>query len=216
MIYVTLSEKVNESTVIDSYQIKAETMGIQTKKQRIKSFIFFLIVSLYTIYSKIIMKKDSDVFDTDLMLNISIGCLIFNMFTMLILKILGNSILALNYNKTYKLFVFLNKLSKLCVFGFGVLAFAQRFGAIAEYKYGLSIFEFLGEFFNGQIEIIDILNSDDNEAIILFSFLISAITFIPTFLYFVVSSLKYGIIIYAYFLSLVLYAVPILNIFFSY
>ena len=33
VIYVTLSEKVNESTVIDSYQIKAETMGIQTKKQ---------------------------------------------------------------------------------------------------------------------------------------------------------------------------------------
>lgn len=209
---MTLSEKLDESIVVDEYKVHTSTMGIQTKKQRIKSFIFFLAVSIYSIYSKIILKSDSDVFTTQLILNISLICLAFNMFTMFVLKILGNSILALNYNKTYKLFVFLNKLSKVCVFGFGAVAFTIRFGTICANKYNTSIYQFLADLYLGNIEWIDILNSSDKEAIILISLIVSIITFVPTVIYFILSSLKYGVIVYTYFLSLILYAIPILNV----
>lgn len=143
---------------------------------------------------------------------ISLVCLFFNIITMFVLKILGNSILALNYNKTYKLFIFLNKLSKVCVFGFGASAFTIRFGAICANKYNTSIHQFLADLYLGNIEWIDILNSSDKEVIILISFLVSFVTFVPAVIYFVLSSLKYGVIAYAYFLSLILYAIPILNV----
>lgn len=67
---MNLSEKLDESVVVDEYKVHASTMGIQTKKQRIKSFIFFLAVSMYVIFSKIILKKDSEVFTTEYVLNL--------------------------------------------------------------------------------------------------------------------------------------------------
>ena len=122
---MTLSEKIKQSHIIHCEREKASKYGIKNSKKRFIGVVIFIIMALFTIFSKIINKSDKDNLTAKL-LDYSIICIIANLFLTFILKFMKKSVFALNYNKTYRLFKLLWHTSKVFVFFFTMVAYINK------------------------------------------------------------------------------------------
>ncbi len=234
---MTLIEKVKQSYIVDCQRVKASRYGIKSSKKRLVSFVIFIIMSSFTIFSKIINKADKDNLTTKF-LDYSIICIMVNICLTFILKFMNKSIFALNYNKTYRFFKLLWHTSKVFVFFFTMVAYINKALGywnpyIVMYAYTNSCTFRIEPLTNGKI-IHDIVMLDDTNIYNvdffkdflfqkkishLITFVLCALTvlaFIPTFLYFVLIFIKTMIVFVFLHFALVpilfIFVIPVINL----
>ncbi len=122
---MTLEEKLQNSEIISQKCVRASRYGLVTGKKRWFGLIVFIIMSLFTIFSKFINQGDKDSL-TEEFLNYSLVCIALNMFFNLLLKFMNDSIFALNHNFVFRLTRFLGSLSKVLVFFFTMVAYINK------------------------------------------------------------------------------------------
>ncbi len=232
---MTLTEKLKSSKLISCDRVKASKYGIKSSKRRIVEFVIFVLMSTFTIFSKIVNKGDKDNL-TDKFLDYSIVCIFINIGLTFIMKFMNKSVFALNHNKIYKLFRLLNSCSKVLVFFFTMVAY---FNKIIPYwnQYVISFsltnnLEFKSTNFNVSwlYNIFSLKDYhltmsfykdfllDDKKHLITYALcLLTVVAFIPTVIYFVFTTIKSYVLIYALNVVIVpltfIFLIPILNVF---
>lgn len=234
---MTLSEKIKQSHIIYCEREKASKYGIKNSKKRFIGFVIFIIMALFTIFSKIINKSDKDNLTAKL-LDYSIICIIANLFLTFILKFMKKSVFALNYNKTYRLFKLLWHTSKVFVFFFTMVAYINK---VLDYwdpyveLYALkNSYAFHAVTLSDKIITRDFIVVDEhnvyNMSFVkeflckqkisnLVTFVLCAftiLTFIPTFLYFLIIFIKtmlvFALLYFALIPALLIFLIPVLNL----
>ncbi|MDE5546435.1 MAG: hypothetical protein K2I88_03130 [Anaeroplasmataceae bacterium] len=191
---MTLEEKLDVSSIISAKEIPLKKMGILTSKQRRRSLIIFFLMLAYTVYTKFILKTNFFDFITIF--------IILNMLTLLGLKIMKKSTIALNHNQLYKFLVFLNKLCKVAIFAFSIYEYYQHFSVYIPEHYSISSKEDLPDV------LLDLLKTDFK----FISFIISILLFIPTLIYFLVFSIKYYFLTIVFVYVIGILFIPVINI----
>lgn len=196
---MTLEEKLDASVALSYKKVPLKKMGILTSKQRKKSLIVFILMLIFTIYTKFILKS------------LSFGLLAFfiilNLGTLFVLKLMSKSTTALNHNHIYKFIVFLNKICKVGIFAFSIIGYYEHFKTYILEHYTINSAGELPDV------LLDLLKTDFK----FISFVVTVILFIPTFIYFVIFFLKYYFLpSYAVYLTFLVIMIPILNLYFIY
>lgn len=201
---MTLEEKLEKSEIISVRSRSLKSMHILTKKQHILSFLIFIFMAAYTVVTKIILKTGFDFYTFLLILLICI-----NLITLLILKAIGKTTVALNHRYLYSITLFINKSCKLGIFAVSIVAYYNSLNDYFLEHDGISI-----------IELIKLISSDIERFKEIFTyafffnfqlvtFLVSILLFIPTFIYFFCFFIKVGG--YVFFLAFICY-IPIVNL----
>lgn len=200
---MTYKEKLESSEIIESERIHYKVLNLLNNKQRFRAIIFVLLIAIYTIYTKIVLKNFS--FDILIISNI------VGIVTMIYIKSTSHSLYALNHHKMYSYMLFFNKLSKLVIFIFSALMYYESINNALINYYDMTFVELIYYF------MLYIGSSDSTflniiadfyykyEFIHLVSFVISIILFIPSFFYFLFFVIK------SYF-SIFALTIPFVNI----
>ena len=196
---MTLEEKLDASVALSYKKIPLKKMGILTPKQRTRSLIVFILMLIFTIYTKFILKS------------LSFGLLAFfiflNLITLFVLKFMSKSTTALNHNHIYRFVVFLNKICKVGIFTFSIIGYYNHFKVYIPEHYTINSVSELPDV------LLDLLKTDFK----FISFIGTVILFIPTFIYFIIFFLKYYVLpSYAVYLTFLVILIPILNLYFIY
>lgn len=235
---MTLAAKLESSCVISQRRCKAKRYGIKSSKNRWIGFVIFLAMALFTIVTKIINKGDKGTL-TDTFLNYSIYCIIAKLAITFVLKFMDNSVFSLNHNRIYGIIKFCGNVANVLVFFFTMVAYINKcigyWNLFAE-QYALSkntTYEIYGLNVDWIYEVKTLKLKDDELGFFFFfeSFIpnepfmhlvtfalcaITIITFVPTFLYFLVVIAKSIIYIIAfnYLLPIVIliFILPVLHI----
>lgn len=200
---MTLDQKLEKSKVLKTSRRTLKQLKILSGKQRILSLVVFILMAFYTIYTKIILGLKS--------FEILSLFIIFNLITLLILKIMSKNTIALNHQYLYRATIFINKLCKVVLFTVSLFDYYYYFNDYLLEHYSLSFADYILLLFGGseRVEVIflEVLKKD----IKLISFLFSIIVFIPTMLYFIFFVIKYYLLL---FVMLLAASIPVLNIVF--
>ncbi len=235
---MTLSEKLESSCILSQSRCKAKKYGIKDKKKRWFGVIVFVLMSLFTIWSKIINRGDKGTL-TDDFLNYSIICIVLKMFFTFILKFMSKSVFSLNHNRIYRVFKFFGAVSSCLVFYFTMVAYINKsIGYWNEFalKY-INDNNLTEKTLEANVDwIYNVVKIELNEDESFLSFIwniflssepinhkftyalctLSIITFVPTFIYLMISFLK-GIIImvainYLLPIFLLVFCLPVIHI----
>lgn len=201
---MTLQEKLDCSTVIEERRMSRKDLGLLTKKQRKTSLIIFLLMSLYTIYTKIILKYEG--FDWPIFF------LVLNIITLFFIKITSNSVFQLNHFTLSKVIIFINKACKIGVFIFSFIAYLELFNELYKTLYDCTFGEYLLQILMHEKTVESLFEVSLNNTIKIISFFVSVVLFVPTFLYFIFSTLKSFSFIIVYLLFAIVLLIPLLNI----
>lgn len=191
---MTLEEKLEGSTIINTKEIPLKKMGILTSKQRRKSLIIFFLMLAYTIYTKFILKSNFFDFVTIF--------IILNLLTLFGLKIMNKSTIALNHNYIYRFLVFFNKLCKVVIFAFSIYEYYKHFSTYIPEHYTINSKEDLPNV------LLDLLKTDFK----FISFIFSILLFIPTFIYFIFFCIKFYGLYLTFIIAFLVLIIPILNL----
>lgn len=196
---MTLEEKLDASVILNQKKIPLKKMGILTAKQRKKSIIIFILMLIFTIYTKFILKK----FYFDFLAFF----IILNLITLFILKLMSKSTTALNHRYIYKFVVFLNKVCKVAIFAFSIVGYYEHFKVYIPENYTITTKEDLPEV------LLDLLKTDFR----FISFIGTVILFIPTFIYFIIFFMNYYVLpSMAIYLGFLVILIPGLNLYLIY
>lgn len=199
---MTLAEKLEYSYIEGQpSKLTFKEMHILTKKQRFLSLLMFFFMSAYTLFSKIVLKKD--------FANIAFLFVVLNLLTLAILKFISKSIVGLNHPIIYKIIVFLNKICKLVIFVLAIIGYFTFFNTYLSENYSITLVEYMS-LLNSDFETAsDIFCELFKKDVRLLSFIITVVLFIPNAIYFIVFSIKWYFITYVIMLLLCL---PIVNL----
>lgn len=197
-----LQEKLDNSIVLKTKSKSLKNAGIQSKKERIFSFIIFIFMALFTIYTKIILKDAS--FDLLVIL------IITNLITLFLITLIDKSTYGMNHIIQYQGLTLLNKVCKVLIF---ISTFYTYLAYFKEYiipKYNMTLFELI---FSDSFSIKAIFSLGISFYIKVISFLVSIVLIIPSVLYLIISLFKSYTLYLKFLLFLLLLFIPILNIF---
>lgn len=201
--YMTLEEKLEKSRVVKSKIKRLKSLGIQSKRQRILSIIIFVFMTLYIVYSKIILNTTG--FDWLILF------IVLNLITLFFLKLLDKSVVALNHIYLYKTIVFINKVCKVGVFAYTMIVYYNFFNDFFLDKFNVTLFDYIGGAFNNRYDWKILWSYSLSLTIKFISMLVTIVLFISTFFYFVVISIKYFFKAYLFYLGSILALVPIIG-----
>ena len=235
---MTLEEKLYNSCVVSKKRYKAKKYGIQSSKKRRFGILVFILMSIFTIFSKIINKGDKGNL-SDTFLNYSIYCIIAKMVISFILKFMNKSVFSLNHNYIYRFFKFLGNVANILVFFFTMVAyinksigywnlFAEQYAVNNNTIYGIKEFNV-----DWIYEVKTLTLKEDKPIVFIWKTFIpnepikhlityalcvvSIITFIPTFIYFLIVGFKFMFILFAFNyiipIFIIIFIIPILHIF---
>lgn len=129
---MTYEEKIEQSEILKVVGPKSyKRAGIQTAKGRLISIIFLIFTSLYTIFTKILLKDSS--FDIQTL------CIIINILSLVGIKFLDKSLLIKNKTNVityYHILIFINKICKVVIFGFSLYSTYKVLEVIKIEEYG--------------------------------------------------------------------------------
>ncbi|MGM9969384.1 MAG: hypothetical protein ACI35S_03205 [Anaeroplasma sp.] len=195
---MTYKEKLEKSTIYKTGKIYYKDLNFPTAKQRRTSLVLFVFMALFTIYTKIILQVNK--FD------FMVFVVIVSLITTLVLKIVSQSVYALNH---YKLVFGCRIINSLCKFLIFISAFNLYFTTL-----NVATLEMYNETFIEVLEnIIKTLDISSYMAFLfhyklqLISFIGTIIIFIPVFIYLLIVYVKLLFILAIFF-------IPIFNIFF--
>ena len=188
-MFLFYRDKIEHSTVISQKEIKKKYLPISTSKQRIISLVTYILMSLYTIYTCIILRLNANEISLFVIANI------ISLSSMILIKIISKSVYELNHQKTYLVIDFINKLSKVILFYYAITKFIDAFDMIL-----------FNETLNSNIDLIEVIRTAivnkepqsiqllqtlwTNDILPAISLLVSVLTFIPILLYFFVINIK--------------------------
>ena len=181
---LTYKDKIDNSIVIKSKEIKNEKMYIFTRKSRIISLSIFAVIAIFNIVSLIINPEKFS-------WAIAIVASIVSIISMLIIKLTSKSIFSLNHQSLCKVVDFINKLSKLILFINSINNFhGEISNEIEKITNGVA-----NSFTDLVINNIDIMFDTiklliENKFFTFIMFAFSVILFIPVFFYFVIFNAK--------------------------
>lgn len=197
-----LKEKLDNSIVLKTKTKSLKKAGIQNKKERIISFIIFLFMALFTIYTKIILKDSS--FDLLVIL------IIINLITLFIITLIDKSPYGMNHIIQYQGLMVLNKLCKVLIFISTFVTYLLYFKEYIIPKYNMTLFELIK---SNIFSIKSIFSLGASFYIKVISFIISIVLIVPSVLYLIISLIKSYTIYLKFLLFFFLLFIPILNIF---
>lgn len=158
-------------------------MNFPTATQRMKSLFLFLLLALYTVYTKVVLKNYE--FDILVVSNI------ISIISMLYIKITTRSIYALNHYKQYSFVYFINKVAKLLIFVYAAMLYYEALNNATLELFDLKLYEmvpilfgetyYAGEYF-GELFL--------NKPLECISFVFTILVFIPSFFYFLALNIK--------------------------
>ncbi|MDE7105770.1 MAG: hypothetical protein K2O22_01235 [Anaeroplasmataceae bacterium] len=196
---MTLEEKLDASIILNQKKMPLKKIGILTPKQRRRSLVVFILMLIFTIYTKFILKS----FSFDFLAFF----IILNLVTLFILKLMSKSTTALNHRYIYRFVVFLNKVCKVAIFAFSIVGYYEHFKVYIPENYTINSKEDLPEV------LFDLLKTDFK----FISFIGTVILFIPTFIYFIIFFMNYYVLpsmaVYLGFLAIL---IPGLNLYLIY
>ena len=196
---LTYKDKIDNSIVIKTKQIKNEKMYISTKKSRMISLIIFSLVAIFNIVSLIINPEKYS-------WAIAVVACIISVISMMIIKSTSRSIFSLNHQKFCKGVDFVNKTSKLVLFLNSTNNFNGEINDEISYITNGVSNSFLDLVFKNSDILIDTVKVLLETKIFTFIlFAVSIVLFIPVFIYFVIFNAKIiGLVI--------LMCIPVVNI----
>lgn len=135
---MTLSEKLERSVVVKTIEMPNSYFGIKPKEKRIKKYILFILLAAFTIATKFVFRKSTNI-------DYSLIFLAINLVALGIITILDGHQRKLNHLRMYKFFNFIQKLCKVIIFIFSFMVAYQFFDAFYMETQNQRFFEFLGK-----------------------------------------------------------------------
>ena len=143
---MTLSEKLSCSEIVAIKEVNNSAYGIKPKSQRIKKYIFFILLAAFTIATKFIFKKINDWDVSYLFLSVNLVCLF-------ILTILDGHQRKYNHMIVYQVTNFISKVCKTIIFVFAFFVAYGFFNRFYEQIVGEEFWKFYSHtLFKGDIE----------------------------------------------------------------
>ncbi len=195
---MTYDEKIEQSQIIKVVGPKSfKRVGIQTKKSRMMSIIIMILTSLYTIFTKFIIK--------DFSFDIVTVCIIINIASLVGLKFLNKSIFIKNKTDIfgfYRFLLLINKICKVIIFGFTFYNTILHLKSINLDGYNCDPLVLLHKTITKELPYYVLLDLDFNILLKLISTTFSLLLTIPSFISLIIFIFKIIILIYKPFLFL--------------
>lgn len=197
-----LQEKLDNSIVLKVKTKSLKKAGIQTKKERIISFLIFMFTALFTIYTKIILKNTS--FD------ILVVLIIINLLTLFLITLIDKSPYGMNHIIQYQGLTLLNKVCKVLIFTSTFYTYLTYFQEYVIPKYDMTLFKLIS---SDLFSIKAIFSLGISFYIKVISFIVSIVLVFPSILYLIISLFKSYTLYLKFLVFFFLLFIPILNIF---
>jgi hypothetical protein len=184
-MFLLYRDKIENSTVIGHNEIKKKYLPLSTPRQRRISLITYILMSLYTVYTCIILKLEAREISLFVIANV------VSLLSMIFIKIISKSVYELNHQNTYVLVDFINKSAKLVLFYYAIMKFIDSF-EISQMDRILDFLQIVKDAIISKdtAAITTITNLFKSDVLPLVSLFASLLTFIPILIYFVIINIK--------------------------
>ena len=184
-MFLLYRDKIENSTVIGHNEIKKKYLPLSTPRQRRISLITYILMSLYTVYTCIILKLEAREISLFVIANI------ISLLSMIFIKIISKSVYELNHQNTYIIVDFINKSAKLVLFYYAIVKFVDSF-EISQMERVLDFLQVVKDAIINRdaAAITTITNLFKSDVLPVVSLFASLVTFIPILIYFLIINIK--------------------------